>query len=126
MTELQPIRTHTTSQPAPRRIDPFDPSLRPLREAVNRVVGSVFYGTLLQQMRASSLKGTYGHGGRGEEVFAAQLDQVLAERAGQAGRSNIGEAIVRSYARQQQRIEQARAAEREADREPLQDGGTRT
>ena len=108
----------------------LDPSLGPLREAVNRVVGSVFYGTLLQQMRASSLKGTYGHGGRGEEVFAAQLDQVLAERAGQAGRSNIGEAIVRSYARQQQRIEQARAAEREAereaDREPLQDGGTRT
>ena len=51
-----------------------------LRETADQLVGSVFYGSLLRTMRASALQGKYGHGGRGEEVFAAQLD--LAGRLG--------------------------------------------
>ena len=55
------------------------------------VVGTVFYGTLLKTMRASNLKGQYGHGGRGEEVFQAQLDQTLADQAGQAASFNLAD-----------------------------------
>jgi hypothetical protein len=68
-------------------------ALRELRTAVNEVVGSVFFAPLLRCMRNSPLKGTYGHGGRGEEVFQAQLDQILAERAGQAANNSLNRTI---------------------------------
>ncbi len=68
-------------------------ALKELRTAVNEVVGSVFFAPLLRSMRNSPLKGTYGHGGRGEEVFQAQLDQILAERAGQASNSSLNKTI---------------------------------
>lgn len=84
-----------------------DPGLAKLSDAVDQVVGSVFYGTLLRTMRSSSLQGPYGHGGRGEEVFGAQLDQVLAERAGRARGYGLAEAVVRQLAGQQLRIDRA-------------------
>lgn len=55
-----------------------------LRQVSTEVLGSVFYGTLMKTMRESTLKGPYGHGGRGEEIFAAQLDGLLAERMGKS------------------------------------------
>jgi hypothetical protein len=79
--------------------DHLNPSVqRRLRSSAKELVGQVFYGTLLRQMRSSSLKGAYGHGGRGEEVFAAQLDEVIAARAGRARRNNLTDAIVERYA----------------------------
>lgn len=54
-----------------------------LRERVGEFVGNVFYGTLMKQMRSSTLKGKYFHGGRGEEVFNGQLNMELAKRMGQ-------------------------------------------
>jgi hypothetical protein len=66
-----------------------------LRERVNDLVGLTFYGTLLKTMRTSGLKGPYGHGGRGEEVFRGQLDMLLARRAGQARWFELNEAIYR-------------------------------
>ncbi|HUU84328.1 MAG TPA: hypothetical protein VM243_12565 [Phycisphaerae bacterium] len=66
-----------------------------LRETADQLVGSVFYGSMLRTMRASTLQGKYGHGGRGEEVFAAQLDQIIAERAGAAQSNDLSGAIVR-------------------------------
>lgn len=66
--------------------------LEELRQVSTEVLGSVFYGTLMKTMRESTLKGPYGHGGRGEEIFAAQLDGLLAERMGRSqwsGRENF-------------------------------------
>ena len=68
---------------------------RRLTKAANEIVGQVFYGTLLRTARSSPLKGKYGHGGRGEEVFQAQLDDVLARGAGRAG--SLTESIVNRY-----------------------------
>jgi Rod binding domain-containing protein len=65
-----------------------------LRESVNRVVGNFFFGTLLKSMRDSVLQGKYGHGGRGEEIFQAQLDQVFAEGAGLASNFGLSRAIM--------------------------------
>lgn len=70
-----------------------------LRQKVDEFVGLTFYGTLMKMTRNSALKGPYGHGGRGEEVFRAQLDQELAKRAGRASSSSLNEAVYRSLIR---------------------------
>ncbi len=75
-------------------------AIKRLRETTDQVVGSVFYGTLLKTMRAGTMRGKYGHGGRGEEIFAAQLDQLLADRAGAARGYDLGDAIVKQLSRQ--------------------------
>jgi len=85
-----------------------------LRELTGKIVGSVFYGTMLKAMRDSSLKGKYGHGGRGEEVFGAQLDGLLAERLGQRNNGGVAEALYRHLAPQLERIDAAQAAQKEA------------
>jgi len=62
----------------------------------------VFFGTLLRAVRASAPAGGgsnfsgFGHGGRGEEVFRAQLDQFLAEESGRAYGTNLTDAVVYS------------------------------
>jgi len=93
----------SSSQDAVRR------DLAQLREVVGKVVGSVFYGTLLKTARESKLKGLYGHGGRGEEVFAAQLHGILAERAGAAASHGLEETLFRRLERQQTTISKHRA-----------------
>ncbi|MBN2560367.1 MAG: hypothetical protein JXQ75_05495 [Phycisphaerae bacterium] len=78
---------------------------RLLRQRVGEFVGDVFYGTLIRQMQASKLKGEYFHGGRGEEVFQAQLGMELAQRMGRAIddpiANRIYEAMSRRLGRQQ-------------------------
>jgi hypothetical protein len=71
----------------------------PLHAAVGAVVGTTFYGTLMKQMRETRCKGAYGHGGRGEEVFAAQLHGLLAERMGEARRDPLQKAMVHQLQR---------------------------
>ena len=51
-----------------------------LREAFDSFVGEVFYGQMLEAMRKTVGKPAYFHGGRAEEIFRGQLDQILAER----------------------------------------------
>lgn len=82
-------------------------ALTRLRGATGKVVGSLFYGTLLKRMRESEMKGAYGHGGRGEEVFSAQLHGILAERAGAATKNGLGDTLYRTLERQTQRISEA-------------------
>jgi hypothetical protein len=66
-----------------------------LREAVDEVVGITFYGQMFKMARNDPLKGQYGHGGRGEEVFGAQLDMELARLASRRTASGLNEAIFR-------------------------------
>lgn len=85
--------------------------LHQLRETTGRVLGSVFYGTLLATMRESKLKGPYGHGGRGEEVFAAQLHGLLAERAGSTLHRELTDGLLRGLEKQQRLISAQRDSE---------------
>jgi len=78
--------------------------LHRLKQTAGQVVGNVFFGTLLKMMRESPLKGKYGHGGRGEEVFAGQLHGVLAEKAGTAMKRGLGEVLYERLAHQQELI----------------------
>ena len=84
--------------------------LQGLRKATGQVVGSVFFGTLLKTMRESNLKGSVGHGGRGEEVFAAQLHGIWAEQIGQSSDGQLTGAIYRRLASQQRRISESTGA----------------
>lgn len=81
--------------------DRVERDLARLEEVIGQVVGSVFYGTLLETMRESGLKGPYGHGGRGEEVFSAQLHGIWAERLGTRTTGGLGEVLYGRLAGQQ-------------------------
>jgi len=91
--------------PSPTPVTVGSPVQDRLRDAMDQVVGETFYGTLLRSLRSSSLRGPYGHGGRGEEVFQAQLDQIFATEAGRARSSSLSEAAVRRYMAQQEAID---------------------
>lgn len=87
-------------------LNPKPHTLNPkLREAAGKTVGSAFYGTIFQMMRESPFKTKFGSGGRGEEVFSAQLHGVLAERLGESKQSNLSEVLYRRLERQQQLID---------------------
>ena len=51
-----------------------------LREVFHDFVGQTFYGQMFQAMRQTVHKSAYFDGGRAEEIFQTQLDQVLAEK----------------------------------------------
>ncbi len=72
-----------------------------MREKVGDLVGNIFYGTLLRQMQESKLKGEYLHGGRGEEVFRAQLGMELAKRMGQSPTDPMSNMIYDAFVRRQ-------------------------
>jgi hypothetical protein len=55
-----------------------------LRGAFESFVGQTLFGQLLKAMRKTVGKPAYLHGGRAEEIFQQQLDQVLAEKISNA------------------------------------------
>ena len=62
-----------------------------LRETFNDFVGQTFFGTMMKTMRQSVGKPAYFHGGRGEEAFQAQLDQILVEKVSDASAEKVAE-----------------------------------
>jgi hypothetical protein len=52
---------------------------RTARETFDQFVGQTFFGQLISSMRQTVGKPAYFHGGRAEEIFQGQLDQVMAE-----------------------------------------------
>ena len=67
--------------PAPRNQPPANLEVR---EAFDDFVGQTFFNQLLSEMRKTQTKPAYFHGGQAEEIFQAQMDQVLAERLSDA------------------------------------------
>jgi len=65
---------------SPKPPSPAAPDDAKLRETFNSFVGEVFFGQLLKAMRKTVSKSAYFHGGRAEEIFQQQLDQVLGEK----------------------------------------------
>lgn len=51
-----------------------------VKKAFTDFVGQTMFGQTLASMRKTVDKPAYFHGGRAEEVFQGQLDQVLAEK----------------------------------------------
>lgn len=68
-----------------------------LREAFQDFVGQTFYGQLLSAMRKTVDKPAYFHGGRTEEIFQNQLDQVLSEKLSDASAKSFTEPMFQLF-----------------------------
>jgi len=64
----------------PKPPSPDDGQDQEVRQAFQSFVGQALFGQLLKAMRKTVGKPAYLHGGRAEEIFQQQLDQVLAEK----------------------------------------------
>jgi len=62
-----------------------------LRDVLHQVVGETLFGQMLKAMRATQEKNPYFDGGRAEEIFQSQLDQVLVGRMTQATSRSLSE-----------------------------------
>jgi flagellar protein FlgJ len=60
-----------------------------LREAFDDFVGQTFYSLMLKELRQTVGKSPYFNGGRAEEVFQGQLDQVIAEKLSDSNASSF-------------------------------------
>jgi len=68
-----------------------------LREAFDNFVGQTFFQQMLSAMRKTVDKPAYFHGGRTEEVFQGQLDQVLSEHMTKAAADEFTDPLFELY-----------------------------
>ncbi len=64
-----------------------------LRKTFDQFVGETFYGQMMASMRKTVGKAAYFHGGRAEEVFQGQMDQILTEKLSQSSGGSFGNAM---------------------------------
>lgn len=64
-----------------------------LREAFQSFVGETLFGQMLKAARKTQNKPAYFHGGRAEEMFQQQLDQVLSEKIAKSDGGNYSDAM---------------------------------
>lgn len=79
----------TATKPDPAVLQKGAQDDKELRKAFDDFVGQTFYGQMLSAMRDTVGKPAYLHGGRAEEVFQKQLDQVMAEKLSDATASTF-------------------------------------
>ena len=68
-----------------------------LEETFQDFVGQTFFGQMISSMRQSVGKPAYFHGGRGEEVFQGQLDQIMAEKMTEASAEQFTEPMLNLF-----------------------------
>jgi peptidoglycan hydrolase FlgJ len=64
-----------------------------LREAFQSFVGETLFSQMLKSARKTQNKPAYFHGGRAEEMFQQQLDQVLAEKIAKTDGASYSDAM---------------------------------
>lgn len=67
------------------------PEASELQEAFTEFVGQTLFGSMLASMRKTVGKPAYMHGGRTEEVFQKQLDQIMVEELTDASAKEIAQ-----------------------------------
>lgn len=85
--QLKPLRPETES--LQKQIE--DAKL--LKETNREFVGQAFFGQMMKAMRSTQGKPAYFHGGRAEEIFQGQLDQMLAEEMTNASAAQFADPI---------------------------------
>lgn len=91
-----------------------------VRAAFQKAMGDTFYRQLLKTMRDSTSKAAYMHGGQAEDIFQAQLDEILIERMSEA---NGGDFSDRMFEQQFPHLRQA-PAKKDAAKEDAAKPGT--
>lgn len=106
---LQPAKNAASNKPPPsqptegtslnaRGVDETE-----LRETFTQFVGETFFTELIKSMRSSLGKPAYFHGGRAEEVFQGQLDQMLSERFAETAADEIANPMYELFQLNRQR-----------------------
>jgi Rod binding domain-containing protein len=90
----QPARS-TAAAATPR--PPVSQDDARLRKTFNSFVGQVFFGQMLKAMRKTVGKPAYFHGGRAEEIFQQQLDQILGEKLAEVSGKEFSEPMFRLF-----------------------------
>lgn len=80
-----------------RKMAPATPGQENLRETFASTVGQTFFGQMMKSMRQTVGKSKYFHGGRGEEIFQQQLDQLVVEKMSQSGSSPLVEPMFEQF-----------------------------
>ena len=62
-----------------------------LKEAFQDFVGQTFFGEMIKSFRTTQQPSKYFHGGRAEEIFQGQFDQVLTEKLSDASAEKISD-----------------------------------
>jgi hypothetical protein len=62
-----------------------------LREAFQNFVGQTFFAEMIKACRSGQQPSAYFNGGRAEEIFQGQLDQVLSEELSQSSADKIAD-----------------------------------
>ncbi len=65
------------------------------RDVLQQVVGQTFFGQMLKAMRATQEKNPYFDGGRAEEIFQGQLDQIITEKMSKASGQSLSDPMYR-------------------------------
>ncbi len=60
-----------------------------LREAFDEFIGTTFYSQMMKAMRETVEKPAYFHGGRAEEVFQSEMDQVVVKDLAKSSGSQL-------------------------------------
>jgi Rod binding domain-containing protein len=91
--------TGLTAKKAPGAVTAqHDP--KKVRETFDTFVGETFYGQMLKALRSTVDKPAYFHGGRAEEVFQAQFDQVVAQQLAKANAGSFTGPMFEQFMRQ--------------------------
>lgn len=62
-----------------------------LKEKFQEFVGQTFFSELIKSMRTSQQGAAYFNGGRAEEVFQGQFDQMMSEHLSEASAQSISD-----------------------------------
>jgi Rod binding domain-containing protein len=92
--QKKPTTNAATSSPIWNAAQPRPPTItkdddKKLRQAFDQFVGETFFSQMLSSMRKTLGKPAYFHGGRAEEIFQGQLDQILAQEMTEASASQF-------------------------------------
>jgi hypothetical protein len=82
------------------KFDKNDPSEIQFRELFHKFIGQVLFGQMLKSMRATQEKNPYFHGGRAEEIFQDELDNVLVEQITKSTTKNLSDPMYNQFQRQ--------------------------
>lgn len=86
---ILPNQPHSLAPPSTLGAPP--PPVDPTREAFRDFVGQTLFGQMLSSMRSTVGTPAYFHGGRTEEIFQQQMDQILVEDITEASADTIAD-----------------------------------
>lgn len=87
---LDSLAPHSQSSLVPTPSNPAAGSPE-LREAFQNFVGQTFFSEMIKACRSGQQPSAYFHGGRAEEIFQGQLDQVLSEELSKSSADKIAD-----------------------------------